>query len=250
MRQRLNIISSISLRIALLVGLGIGLVACTGAPTPTGISDPYEAQNRAVHDFNKAVDRNLLKPTASTYKSVAPGPIRTGINNMASNLALPGIVMNDLLQLKLGAALHNTTRFALNSTFGLAGLLDVATQNKLPGRPNDFGQTLYVWGVPEGAYTELPFFGPSTQRAAVGIIVDFAVNPTKHLLQPGQRQVGTAAKLLEKLDDRNKYTGVVESVLYESEDSYAQARLLYLQSRRLDLSGELDESQLEDPYAN
>jgi phospholipid-binding lipoprotein MlaA len=233
MRLRLDIFSTSIRRLFLLVGLGFALTACAMAPAPTGISDPYEGQNRAIHGFNKAVDRTLLKPTASTYKSVAPGLVRTGINNVAANLSLPGIVLNDLLQLKLGAAFHNTTRFALNSTFGLAGLLDVATQNKLPGLPNDFGQTLYVWGVPEGAYT-----------------VDFAVNPTKYLLQPGQRQLGTAAKLLEKLDDRNKYAGLVDSVLYGSDDSYAQSRLLYLQSRRRELSGELNESQLEDPYAN
>ena len=250
MRLRLYIFSTSIRRLFLLVGLGFALTACAMAPAPTGISDPYEGQNRAIHGFNKAVDRTLLKPTASTYKSVAPGLVRTGINNVAANLSLPGIVLNDLLQLKLGAAFHNTTRFALNSTFGLAGLLDVATQNKLPGLPNDFGQTLYVWGAPEGAYTELPFFGPSTQRDAVGIAVDFAVNPTKYLLQPGQRQLGTAAKLLEKLDDRNKYAGLVDSVLYGSDDSYAQSRLLYLQSRRRELSGELNESQLEDPYAN
>jgi len=200
--------------------------------------------------MNKALDKALFKPASKAYGAVAPGVVATGVDNFANNLSLPGVVVNDLLQFKIGDAFHNTFRFALNSTVGLGGLIDVAGQNKLNARPTDFGETLFVWGVPEGTYVEMPVFGPSTQRDAFGFVVDFAFDPANSLIGKKQRQVGTAAKILKKADDRNKFSGLVESVLYDSEDSYAQSRLLYLQSRRRELHGGIDEQNLEDPYAN
>jgi len=230
--------------------LAVGLSACGPAPRQNNIDDPYEAQNRQMHKLNIALDRALVKPASQAYGKVTPDPLRRGISNFASNLSLPGVVMNDLLQLKLGAAMQNTARFAFNSTVGLAGVFDVASMNKLPERPNDFGQTLYVWGFKEGPYIELPLFGGSTERGAIGLAVDFAANPTSVLLAKNQRRVGTVAKVLKKAGDRYKYSDLVDSVLYDSVDSYAQNRLLYLQSRRRDLYGSISESDLEDPYAN
>lgn len=229
--------------------VAFGIAGCAHGPRESGITDPHEARNRQIHEFNKSLDRSLLKPASKAYGKVAVGPISKGVDNFASNLGLPGIVMNDLLQFRLGNAVHNTARFALNSTFGLAGLLDVATQNRLPERTTDFGETLYVWGFPEGNFVELPVFSASTQRATVGLVVDFVANPTNILLSSAQRNIGTAAKILKKADDRNKYSDLVDSVLYESADSYAQSRLLYLQSRRHALYGGLTEDDLEDPYA-
>jgi phospholipid-binding lipoprotein MlaA len=232
-----------------LVIAGVLLSACAPGPRVSDINDPNEARNRRMHEFNKTLDKSILKPVSKAYGTAARGPISKGVSNFARNLSLPGIVLNDLMQLRLDEALHNTARFALNSTFGVAGLFDVAKGNKLPERSTDFGETLHVWGFGEGKFVELPVFGASTQRDTVGLIVDFAINPTNFTLSKAQGNIGTASKLLKKMDDRNKYSDLVDSVYYGSEDSYAQSRLLYLQSRRRAIYGELTESDLEDPYA-
>lgn len=200
-----------------------------------------------MHAVNRAVDRAVVRPIASGYGKSAPSPLRKGVSNFSSNLSLPGTVVNNLLQFRIEEAGANTFRFLLNSTFGMAGLLDVATEAGIARDPSDFGETLYVWGVKEGAYIELPLLGPSTSRAAAGKVVDLATNPLRYVLE-GQDGAGTvSAGVLARLGDRYQYRDLVDSVLYDSEDSYAQARLLYLQNRRFQLSGEtqLDES---DPY--
>lgn len=248
--NRLSFKTLFSEHIAL--GLLIGAVtvsACAPAPRVTRIYDPAEVQNRKVHHFNKALDRSILKPLSGGYGRVTPGPVGQGISNFASNLSLPGAVVNDLLQLNLADALTNTTRFTLNSTFGLFGVLDVATQNGLAEQPTDFGKTLHVWGVSEGAYVELPFFGPSTERDTLGTIVDFALDPVGRGVKAPKKYIGTVAKVLKKLGDRHRYGNTVDSILYDSQDSYAQARLLYLQSRRREIFGSISDADLEDPYA-
>ncbi len=233
----------------LFVAVSLLLSACANAPHATAVNDPYERENRIVHDLNKSLDRAIIKPISGAYGNVARGPISSGVSNFSANLSLPGMMLNDLLQLNLPEFFGNTFRFALNSTFGLVGLFDVAGQNGLPEHTTDFGETLFVWGVPEGAFIELPGFGASTERAAIGTAVDFLIDPTSYFLPTNQKYVGTAAHVLHKLGDRDQFSDIVESVLYESEDSYAQARILYLQSRRRDLEGELTDDDLEDPYA-
>ncbi len=232
-----------------LLVVSLGLAACTPAPVVSTINDPFERENRAIHKINKAMDKAVIKPLSGAYGAITRGAISTGVSNFSSNLSLPRIVANDLLQLNLKDAVANTFRFALNSTVGIGGIFDIATQNGLDQRNTDFGETLYVWGIPEGAYVELPFLGPSTQRATVGTVVDFIFDPLNRVVRPPKRYIGTAAHLLNKLGDRNKYSIMVDSILYGSVDSYAQARLLYLQSRRMELSGKLNEADLEDPYA-
>ncbi len=233
----------------LVLPLTVGLAACAPQPRPSGINDPGETQNRRVHAFNTALDRAILKPASHSYMKVTPNPIARGASNLAANLSLPGVIANDLLQLKLGDATSNTLRLALNSTFGIAGLIDVASQNGLAQRDTDFGQTLQVWGVGEGAYVELPILGPSTQRDALGTVVDFAADPLRRLLTGPRRYISPVAHALKKLEDRDTYASTVDSILYDSADSYAQARLLYLQSRRSKLYGGVSAADLEDPYA-
>jgi len=233
-------------------GLGvlmIVLAACTPAPVSRAINDPFETSNRKVHALNKALDKSLVRPVAKAYGNITPRPVANGIDNFAANLSLPAAVLNDVLQLKIADALQNTARFAFNSTVGLAGVFDVASMNGLNEKSTDFGETLYVWGVPEGAYIELPLLGGSTERAAAGIAVDFVINPTKSMLHKSQRKTDTSANILKKIDDRNKYSAMINSVLYGSDDSYAQTRLIYLQSRRNQLQGGLNDADLEDPYA-
>ena len=211
------------------------LQACGPAPQASGVNDPLEPANRVVHGVNKGLDRALLRPGAQAY-GVVPDPVRQAVSNVASTLDLPGDVANDLLQGNLHDATSNFLRFGVNVVFGLAGTMDVATEAGIPERKTDFGETLHVWGVGEGPYVELPGFGPSTGRDALGTVVDFALNPVGQVTSGADATAVTAAQVLSRLNDRKRYSNTVDSILYDSADSYAQARLLYLQNRRFELS--------------
>lgn len=225
------------------------LSACASAPPGTDIWDPYEERNRRTHDANKALDRAFFgRPTAATEPASAAAPLRTGVSNLGANLSLPGHVLNSLLQGRIDAAVENSFRLVLNTTLGFGGLFDPATSIGLPGRPTDFGETLHVWGAPEGAYLELPILGPSTGRDAVGSLVDLAIDPVRFAnITVRERNTVLGTRLLARLGDRAEYSALVESALYQSADSYAQARLLYLQYRRFQLGITADED-LFDPY--
>jgi phospholipid-binding lipoprotein MlaA len=231
----------------------LALAACTPAPPDGGMNDPFEATNRAVHQFNKDVDRAILRP-AGQAAAALPEAIRIPVVNFSNNADLPGMVLNNVLQGDVGGAVQNTMRFIINSTVGVLGLADPAGAIGLTEVETDFGQTLAVWGVPEGAYVELPLLGPSTERDAVGTIVDFALDP---LGEVGLNRLGNGAMdrydigawVAEQVIDRGTFGGTVDSVLYESADSYAQTRLLYLQNRRFEL-GESGQGGYLDPYAD
>jgi phospholipid-binding lipoprotein MlaA len=228
---------------------------CAAGVAPQGdFNDPHEGWNRGVHTFNKGVDTVLLRPASRVYGAIVPAPIRTGVNNFAENLEAPGDVVNNILQGRVDLAGQNTLRFAVNATMGVAGLFDAATFLGLPEGDTDFGETLHVWGAGEGPYVELPLRGPSTQRDAVGKVVDLFLNPFSYVLKPAHAEVASGAESLSIIGDRYKFGETVDSVLYDSADSYAQARLLYLQNRRFELGQEADNDDAfldpyEDPYA-
>lgn len=224
------------------------LAGCGPAPTPAGFADPFEAQNRAVHRFNLGLDRNLLRPMARGTSKALPEPVEQGISNFAENLELPGTVVNNILQLRLGKAVENTLRFAINTTIGIGGLFDPASAAGVTGKPTDFGETLHVWGLAEGNYLELPLLGPSTERDALGQVVDIVLDPFK-LILPKDSNVPLLARIAGKIVDRGRYSDTVDSILYDSADGYAQARLLYLQNRRFELGQAPAEESFEDPYA-
>ena len=227
----------------------LSLAACSGPRESTGVFDPFEVNNRAHHETNKQLDTHIVKPVSQAYGTAVPNPIRAGVSNFAENLALPGMVINDLLQLRIGDAASNTTRFLVNSTIGLAGVLDPASAGGLPARETDFGETLHVWGAKEGAYIELPILGPSTERDAVGKLVDFVISPTRALLPDELRTANSVAGVADAANSRYRFSGTVDSVLYDSADSYAQARLLYLQNRRFQLGQSAgEEIEYADPY--
>ena len=242
---------------------GIALVAlvtaCGPAALPPGdtIVDADEAQNRAVHQFNIALDRAIVDPAARGYGSAVPEPIRQGVDNVASNLAQPSYVLNNLLQFRLGQATHNTLRFVINSTIGIGGIFDPATAIGLDARETDFGETLHIYGAPEGDFVMLPVFGPSTTRDTVGLIFDLAANPVRVALPAPESRYVTGAEVLERFGDRYVNDDLIDSVLYESTDGYAQLRSLYLQNRRFELGGPVlsygDETSgdiYSDPYAD
>lgn len=233
--------------------LALGLLAGCNTPPeghdPNIPFDPFEERNRSNHEINRTLDRAFVRPAGNGYVEVIPRPVRKGVSNFSSNLALPGIVVNNLLQGRIGKAGQNTLRFALNTTLGFGGVLDPSTELKLHEAGTDFGETLHVWGVPEGAYVELPALGPSTERDAVGKVVDLFTNPLSYRLPAPEKYYGTGAAITSSLGDRGEYSDTIDSLLYESADSYTQARLFYLQNRRFDLGQEVPETAEIDPFA-
>ncbi len=224
------------------------LSACSQSPTGAAIHDPYEATNRKVHDFNVALDSALLRPAGQVANAV-PSEITGRVTNFASNLSLPGKIVNGVLQANVEGVATNTLRLVLNTTIGFGGLFDPAGAIGLYEQDTDFGETLAVWGVGEGAYVELPGFGPSTERDAVGTMVDLFFNPLSGVLTPQELRYSNGAKVADRIIMRGNYGSTVDSVLYESADSYAQTRLLYLQNRRYQLGTTL-ETDYMDPYAD
>jgi phospholipid-binding lipoprotein MlaA len=225
------------------------LSACT-APTPGAqFNDPYEDTNRSVHAFNKGLDRNVLRP-AGQVASVVPEEFTMPVANFADNIALPGMVANGLLQADIGGAVTNTMRFIINSTVGIGGLFDPAGGIGINEDSTDFGETLAVWGAPEGAYVELPVFGPSTERDAVGTFVDLIFDPLQSVGTATQLKYSTGSRIASLAISRGTFMDTFDSVLYDSADSYAQARLVYLQNRRFEL-GEAPPAASEiDPFAS
>lgn len=230
------------------------LGACSVAPPGTDFHDPYEGFNRQVHEFNKSVDRAVLRPASQLTAQLPPG-LTVPVINFSDNAALPGMVVNGILQADVAGVATNTFRFLINSTVGVLGLVDVAGAIGLAEQSTDFGETLAVWGVPEGAYLELPGYGPSTERDAVAIVVDFLIDPLDQVGLAVQKEYGTATWVAEQIIERGMIGDTIDSVLYESADSYAQTRLFYLQNRRFELGQgqgggtlEGDDSYYFDPY--
>ena len=223
------------------------LSACTTPNTPGGVNDPWEGANRAVHNFNKGFDRAIASPSAKAYVTIFPRPVTRGVTRFSTNLELPGRIVNSVLQLRLKDAGHNTMRFLTNSTFGLLGFLDPASEMGLGGVETDFGETLFVWGVGEGPFVELPFFGPHTSRAAVGFLVDFVNSPVLNAIDTVRgRNVRYGAFVLDQLESRADFDAFFRDI-YDSADSYSQARIIYLQNRRFEL-GRGEQDDYLDPY--
>ncbi|MEJ6391064.1 MlaA family lipoprotein [Gymnodinialimonas ulvae] len=242
----------LSARMAGAIALTLLVTACGPATLPPGdqVEDQYEERNRAAHELNVSLDRAVLGPSSDAYGSAIPEPVRTGVSNFASNLSQPGYVLNNLLQLRIGDAAQNTARFAINTTIGIGGLFDPATAIGLPAETTDFGETLHIYGFGEGDYIVHPVIGPSTTRDTVGMVVDFALNPLRHYVETPESYVLTASSVASGLGSRYQFDGTIDSILYESADSYAQLRSLYLQQRRFELGGSSDVGVgYEDPYA-
>ncbi|WP_278922791.1 MULTISPECIES: MlaA family lipoprotein [Pseudophaeobacter] len=211
------------------------------------VFDPYERTNRSVHSLNLAVDRFAFRPASKGYVAIVPPPMVNSFSYFAENLSMPGQAVNALLQGNPKMAGQALARFAMNSTIGFLGLANPASDFGMPEVDTDFGETLAVWGMGEGAYVELPFYGPSTARDATGILVDFFTNPVGYARNNPADNISVYAEIVRRMGDRGTYSDTVDSILYESADSYAQARLLYLQNRRFQL-GETAEISEIDPF--
>ncbi len=224
------------------------------------VFDPYENTNRSIHAFNRGVDRVFFRPASKGYVTIVPPPMVTSFNYFAENLSMPGQTVNALLQGNFKEAGFAASRFVINSTVGFLGLADPASEFEIPPVDTDFGETLHVWGFGEGAYVELPLYGPSTTRDSIGVIADFFTNPITFARQNPADNIGVYAEIVRRMGDRGNFSDTVDSILYESADSYAQARLIYLQNRRFELGGGQEDAYFglygdpysdpyEDPYA-
>ncbi|RBP12185.1 phospholipid-binding lipoprotein MlaA [Roseiarcus fermentans] len=204
------------------------LSACAGAPRDVSlpIDDPNEATNKKVFAFNQAI----LHPPATVIKAL-PAPLIDRLRDVDSNLKEPRIFANDILQGRLNAAGITLARFVFNSTFGLGGLFDVAGRGGLPKQTGDFGQTLFVWGVPAGTYAVSPYFGPGTQRDVVGGTVDLAADPVGWSLGFIGWGAGAAAGGL----GATVRLGQLKEAEDASIDFYSFLRSDYYQLRRADL---------------
>lgn len=237
-------------RLSWLAPLGVALLlAGCSAPAPQAVNDPFEGANRKVHAFNKGLDRYALRPVARATAPVFKSPIGTGIENLANTLSAPSEIANNVLQGNAVDAVHNSWRLVVNATVGLAGLFDPATAMGLERRSTDFGETLHVWGFGEGPYVELPAFGPSNARDAVGRVVDMVADPVGQALPDREAMAATGVTVASKVGDRARFGDTLDSILYDSADSYAQARLLFLQSRRHELGQDVADDEFIDPYA-
>jgi len=216
----------------------IALSGCSTLNRPTDPNDPLEGYNRNMFEFNEGVDKHVLKPVAQGYVSITPDLVQKGINNFFSNLDDFVVIINDLLQFKLGQLSSDTGRFLVNSTLGLGGLIDWASDMNMPKHNEDFGQTLGHWGVPTGPYFVLPFLGPSTIRDTGGIIVDTAeLDPIWRQVEDGlpaaQRDSGKAqvVTVIKAVDLRASLLKA-EKILDEAAlDKYTFIREAYLQHR-------------------
>ena len=188
-------------------------------------SDPLERINRPLYAFNQAFDGYLVRPVAVTYNEVMPGFAKRGVSNFLDNLDDVNVIVNDLLQLKMDAALRDSCRLVLNSTAGLGGLLDVATELGLYKNNEDFGQTLGHWGVGDGGYLVVPFLGASTVRDTVGMIPDMLLNPIYWVTDSKTRSTLFA---IDTVDTRIGYLAA-ESMI--TGDEYEFVRNAYLQRR-------------------
>lgn len=227
------------------------LAACSADRGAEGINDPYEPMNRKIHAFNRGLDARVVKPLGAGMAGEGDDGLGShaleAVGNFGSNLALPGKAANHLLQGRPAPAVRTSFRFLVNSTLGLAGFLDPAGKDfALPEEDTDFGETLAVWGMGEGAYLELPLIGASTTRDAAGRVVDLVLDPMRGWLNRDQYLIGMGARVASKAGERGRFGDSVDSILHESADSYAQTRLIWLQHRRHELG---EEGEHIDPYA-
>lgn len=250
--------SMLRLRLSfLLIPLIAVLAGCAAQPADEKargeIHDPHEKRNRAVHSFNRGVDKVFFRPASKGYVKIVPPPMVDSFNYFAKNLSMPGQMVDSILQGNMKQAGNAAARFLLNSTIGFAGLADPATDFGVPDVDTDFGETLHVWGVGEGPYVELPLYGPSTARDAVGVVVNLFTNPIDFAPTRPVKNLGLYAEVVRRMGSRGRYSDTVDSILYESADSYAQSRLLYLQNRRFELASDDEGAYLDlytDPYAD
>jgi phospholipid-binding lipoprotein MlaA len=231
---------------ALLVLAVLDVSACVSLPpnAPRSPQDPWEPFNRGVYRFNDKLDRAVAKPVAREYVKIVPRPLRTCVTNFFSNLETPSVMVNDALQGKFLAAGNDLGRFVLNTTVGIAGLLDPATSAGLARNNEDFGQTLGKWGVRPGPFIEIPLLGPSDLRDAPARFVDSYLNPRQYI----KNNYIKYGLYVPDYVDRRAALLPLDDTLQHAYDPYAFVRDAYLERRAYLVSdGRITDESLVDP---
>ncbi|MGV0964115.1 MAG: MlaA family lipoprotein [Polynucleobacter sp.] len=241
----------IKLKRLVLLGLVAGMVGCASIPAGVEPSphDPWEPFNRSVFEFNEGLDAYLLKPVVAGYRFVLPEFVREGIYNFFSNYSDIYTALQNLLQGKPSDAFSDLMRVVVNTTFGLGGLIDMATPGGLPKHKEDWGQTFGVWGIPSGPYVVLPFFGPSSVRDTFGTAADLESDYLfSYVKDIGLRNSITGLRVVNA---RNTYYEAGDLLDGAAIDKYSFMRDAYIQRREYQINeGREDEEVLMPPYQN
>ncbi len=233
-------IFSRSIRSMLLVAVGLVLAVLQGCAVSPGANprDPWEPFNRNVSNFNEGLDNAVIKPVATAYQSVTPQIMRTGVNNFFGNISDVWSLVNNVFQLKPAESVETLFRVGVNTTVGLFGLIDVATELKLEKHTEDFGQTLGYWGTPTGPYVVLPLFGPSTLRDTLALPVDAKGNLVNSLNDVALRNSLITLRLVDLRANLLRAGNLLDAAAL---DKYSFTRDAYLQRRRGQISGPRDD---------
>jgi phospholipid-binding lipoprotein MlaA len=236
-----------------MAALGLSLSACATGPRDAsqgdeaGISDPLEPVNRVTLSFNEFLDSILFNPINTAYRAIFPQVVRDGVHNVLENVKSPVYLANELLQGDLEGAGTVVKRFAINTTVGVAGIVDVAAKNGTPYQPEDFGQTLAVWGVGPGPYIVWPILGPSTLRDSVGVVGDIAMDPLYWYATNNDKTGLQWTRFgLTLVDAKDRTRNMMEDLRRNSGDLYTSLQSVYLQ-RREALINDLDPSKTALP---
>ncbi|MFL6619609.1 MAG: VacJ family lipoprotein [Povalibacter sp.] len=220
--------ASRAVRALTIVGVLLVAAGCASTPGRTHGEDPWQGLNRGVYKFNDTIDRAALKPVAKGYRKITPRWFRAGVGNFFSNLTYPATAVNQFLQGKPALGARDTGRFLVNTTLGLAGILDVATKMGLQANDEDFGQTLAVWGVGSGPYLTLPFFGPSSLRDAPSRVFDYFLGPLEYVQIPWETEWGLRG--IDIIHSRSELLSL-DPTLQKTFDPYAFIRDAWVQQR-------------------
>ncbi len=222
------------------------LAGCATPPPPSHpearadfyrTNDPLEPTNRVLYKVNEGLDTMLLRPAAVAYKAITPEPVREGVHNVLGNLASPVTLGNDMAEGKPRRAGDTFMRFLINTTVGGLGAFDVATRWGYPAHNADFGETMALWGVPEGPFLFLPVFGPTNPRDALGRGVDIAADPFGWVGQGAAVTALTWTRFsLTAVDERSRVLGELSGIKKTALDPYATFRSLYRQHRRAQIA--------------
>ncbi len=223
------------------------LASCASKRDHSEVYDPLESINRSFFTFNQKLDRNAALPAATFYRSAVPNGLRTGIHNFLNNINLPITFANDLLQFEFERAGHAAARFGLNTTLGILGVMDVATERGFARHTEDFGQTMAVYGMPGGPYMVLPLLGSSQPRDFAGRYVDHYFNAFGYLAWDGKVYYSLLQSGLSLVDARSRNIDTLRAIERQSVDLYATMRSLHYQNRANQIrNGRIDPADLPD----
>jgi phospholipid-binding lipoprotein MlaA len=233
-----------------LFALGLAVSGCA-APGPAAsgaesFNDPLEDTNRTIFGVNQEIDKTVILPAAKAYRWAVIPPMRQAFHDFMQNLNAPVVFANDVVQGQFGLASQTFGRIAINTTMGMGGMFDFATQFGIPYHANDFGITLATWGFDEGPYLVIPVLGPSNPRDTVGMIADGFADPGDQVASAYHRMWASLARaVVSGIDERSRNIETLEDIERTSLDYYATIRSLYRQRRAAQIRHE--ENNLPNP---